>query len=165
MEITKNQRRVKILIWMSILFTVFQYLAGRFEILIDEQDSMKKCLPYTVFILDKSNTDFERGDIVVFNGSYLSPYYGEEDRIAKIAAGVSGDVLEVTKDHVQIDGVRYGSLTLLDKLNKSSDVFERVEEIPDGHFAALGLLPRAYDSRYWGFVRNSDVIGVAYAIW
>ncbi|MCC4821021.1 S26 family signal peptidase [Vibrio lentus] len=35
--------------------------------------------------------------------------------------------------------------------------------VPQGHYFALGTLPTSFDSRYWGLVEHSQIIGVGYA--
>nr|WP_232422448.1 S26 family signal peptidase [Methylosarcina fibrata] len=55
-------------------------------------------------------------------------------------------------------------LPLAEKLRKPLSVFKRDETIPAAAYWVTGLTPKSFDSRYWGYVYDHQVIGRAYAI-
>jgi len=53
---------------------------------------------------------------------------------------------------------------LANKLKQSPSTFNRDEAIPPAAYWVTGKAPKSFDSRYWGYVYDYQVIGRAYAI-
>ena len=82
-----------------------------------------------------------------------------------IATGVTGDHVEVDADHTVINGVTVSNgLALSEKLGKTPSDYTRQVNIPGNAIWVTGSHPRSFDSRYWGFVYERQIIGKAYAL-
>ena len=55
-------------------------------------------------------------------------------------------------------------LPLVDTTKVSLRAFERDEVIPQGKFFMTGTHPLSNDSRYWGYLEASTVVGKGYKI-
>jgi len=86
--------------------------------------------------------------------------------VAKLVAGVPGDMVEVTAQGISINGRHWGPLNaiVLEKSGKTAESVTRSFEIPEGELLLLGTLPRSYDGRYWGTVKLEQVIGRAWMV-
>ena len=86
--------------------------------------------------------------------------------IIKRAAGVPGDRVQVDHDTVRINGATVGEgLALAGTLKRPSTHFLRDDIVPSGYLWVMGATADSFDSRYWGFLPKTQVIGRAYALW
>lgn len=154
------------------------YTASRYGIAFDPQ--AKQCLPGTrVYLVDRQAKEIHRGDIAVFAarglGTWiaqghpavgpLAPSYRDGKRIVKRVAGVPGDRVEVTADEVRVNGERVGEgLDLAATLARPVHTFIRTETVPRGMYWFMGLTRDSFDSRYWGYVAEEQIVGKAYPI-
>ena len=141
------------------------YLGERF--LIGGDDQIDRCLPdKRIYIIDTFNKDIWRGDLIAFRAERMSPYFKDGQIIVKIAAGVTGDHVKVDSLQSTVNGsLIIEGLPLAEKLNKSSSAFNRDENIPLSAYWVTGKTAKSFDSRYWGYVYDYQVIGRAYAIY
>jgi conjugal transfer pilin signal peptidase TrbI len=56
-------------------------------------------------------------------------------------------------------------LVLAGTLKRSPSVFYRDDRVPPGHLWMTGATADSFDSRYWGFLPERQVIGRAYTLW
>lgn len=100
-----------------------------------------------------------RGDVVVFKAPQR-----EETEFIKRVIGVPGDTIMVTNQEVYVNGVNLDEPYIAAKTNLWQDGFltEGVAvTVPEGHLFVLGdNRPKSSDSRQFGFVPASDIIGV-----
>jgi conjugal transfer pilin signal peptidase TrbI len=95
----------------------------------------------------------------------MSPFFKDGQVIVKIAAGVTGDHVQVDSRQTLINGsVIIEGLSLANKLKQLPSAFKRDETIPAAAFWVTGRAAKSFDSRYWGYVYDHQVIGRAYAI-
>jgi conjugal transfer pilin signal peptidase TrbI len=141
------------------------YLTERFHIGYDDQDH--QCLPpYRWFLIDRHDHDITQGEIIAFAAIGLGPYFQDGQIIIKRAAGVPGDRIQVDPETVRINGAKVGGgLALAGTLKRPPDDFLRDDSVPPGHLWVMGATADSFDSRYWGFLPNHQVIGRAYALW
>ena len=141
------------------------YLAERFRIGYDDQD--RQCLPsHRWFLIDRHDHDVSQGAIVAFAARGLGPYFRDGQIIIKHAAGVPGDHIQVDPQTVRINGVEVGEgLALAGTLKRPPSDFYRDDRVPPGHLWMMGATADSFDSRYWGFLPERQVIGRAYALW
>lgn len=128
------------------------------------------CLPYKAMLLHQIKpATIQRGDFITFqpqqnrmterfNGQYVT----------KMVGGIPGDTIKVAGGVLYINDRNFGQLDIADKAAKALHVdvskFERAEVVPAGYIFMVGTLPRSFDSRYWGFLPISEVVGTAYPI-
>jgi len=147
-----------------------QPLAERFRIGVGIQQAL--CLPpYRVFLIDRHARP-RRGEYLAFRSDErLLPWFPPGMIVIKALHGVAGDHV-VVADTVQINGqvVATPSLTLgitplAGALRRQPEDFRRDEIVPAGAWWVMGQTLDSFDSRYWGYVREEQVIGRAYALW
>lgn len=140
------------------------YISQRF--LIGGDDQVDRCLPDKwVFLIDTYNKDIWRGDLMAFRAERMEPYFKDGHVIVKIAAGVTGDTVHVDPQHTTVNGKPViDGLPLAKKLNKPAAQFKRHETIPLAAYWVTGQTDKSFDSRYWGYVYDHQVIGRAYAL-
>jgi signal peptidase I len=120
-------------------------------------------IPFTDKRLPKVR-DLRRGDVVVF----IYPEDPKKDFIKRLV-GLPGDVIEIKNGSIYINEV-----PLLDNVFSQRYYYNRgdfAEEgtkitVPGGHYFVLGdNSASSKDSRYWGFVPKSNILGKAYIIY
>jgi conjugal transfer pilin signal peptidase TrbI len=149
---------------LILVLAVEHYIGQRF--LIGGDDQVDRCLPdKRIYIIDTFNKDIWRGDLIAFRAERMAPYFKDGKVIVKIAAGVTGDRVKVDSQQTTINGsVIIEGLPLANKLRKSPSTFKRDETIPAAAYWVTGKAPKSFDSRYWGYVYDYQVIGRAYAL-
>lgn len=146
------------------LWIGFSYVGTRYIIAIDEQDPSVRCINAKLYLIDKWDKKVVRDVTYAFMAMNV-PRWEPGALITKYARGVPGDVLSVNdkgafiNDHQVVDG-----LPLLNRLKKEAKDFTRTVSVPDKQYAFFGNTPTAYDSRYWGFVTERQIVGRTYII-
>jgi len=168
---------------LLLFFILFNYLSSKISIALTIKG--QECFPNRFWLIRKGVVP-ERGEYVAFKN------YKVDGRATwiKIISGKEGDRVEVIelsdKDRFRVffDEIG-GDLTVrgyvflhsIDPLN-GTQVFEAFEKdtsgrelpmieegrIPGGKYFVSSPAVRSYDSRYWGLVDESEIIGKAYPI-
>ena len=109
----------------------------------------------------------ERGDIVVFE----YPVEPDKDFIKRVVA-VPGDVVEIRDKKVYVNGrlvdqytVKHTEKRVLPGTVNARDNFGPVIVPEDAYFALGDNRDNSYDSRFWGFVKDSAIKGEAFIIY
>lgn len=109
----------------------------------------------------------ERGDIIVFE----YPVEPEKDFIKRVV-GVPGDTVEIRDKKVYVNGrpvddypVKHTASRVLPASVNNRDNFGPVK-VPEKAYFVLGdNRDNSYDSRFWGFVKESAIKGEAFIIY
>ncbi len=109
----------------------------------------------------------QRGDVIVFNAGFIKDPSGKYDylgqRFIKRVIGLPGETVDVTNGKVEI--IKDGKTTVLSekylpanlKTNQDAEV-----TLKSGQYFVMGdNRTYSYDSRYWGYVPQKDIIGKA----
>ena len=151
---------------LAAVLSLGAYLGDRFHLGIDDQQEL--CLPgnHRWFLIDRHDQNIWRGDLVAFEADErMVPWFPHGRVVVKIATGVTGDRVEVDANHTVINGATVSDgLVLSEKLGKPPSDFSRRETVPAGAYWVTGTHVRSFDSRYWGFVYERQIIGKAYAL-
>lgn len=141
------------------------YFKSRYYIAIDTQK--EPCLFARVFLVDKWDQDFKRGDLMVFDFKFDSPYLKSGDDVVKIVGGMPGEAVGYDSQKVTVDGkviiksdIRRGMENLGVKFKENSKLVLQSNE-----YFLVGQRPLSFDSRYWGAVNQTQIIGKAYALY
>lgn len=156
----------KMFLWYALAFAaavqLVAYLAlpeltAHYKIGFDGQK--QRCLPWMIYITkigDKSH--LVRGEIVQFRAAGIG--FGLDGKnFIKFIAGVPGDTLTVKDRSAYVNGEYWGGLWLLRALNKSATAYDRVIVVPPGYYLAMSVGMASYDGRYWGLIRDDQIIG------
>ncbi|HTP64624.1 MAG TPA: signal peptidase I [Geobacteraceae bacterium] len=108
--------------------------------------------------------DPRRGDVIVFE----YPKDPSKDFIKRVI-GTPGDVIEEKDKKVYVNGQPYENPhevhkepDLIPREQNPRDNFGPVTVPADSYFVMGDNRDRSYDSRFWGFVRNSKIRGLAF---
>jgi conjugal transfer pilin signal peptidase TrbI len=95
----------------------------------------------------------------------MAPWFPAGRIIVKVATGMPGDRVQVDGSHTLVNGKPVSDgLALTPKLGKPPADFIREATVPGIALWASGTHPLSFDSRYWGFVYDNQIIGRAYAL-
>lgn len=129
------------------------------------------CLPYSVFLLDLNDRSVERGDYIAFETQQMEPFYPNGTTAIKILAGIPGDHVTVDEGGVTVNSKRWGGVphvreggVLWQRGRRLLEYF-RDELVPAEHYWMLASDAHSYDSRYWGYIHQHQVIGRATPLW
>jgi signal peptidase I len=108
--------------------------------------------------------DPKRGDVIVFE----YPEDPSKDFIKRVI-GTPGDVIEARDKKVYINGQPYVNphevhkeMEIVPREQNPRDNFGPVN-VPEGSYFVMGdNRDRSYDSRFWGFVKNPKIKGLAF---
>ena len=141
------------------------YAADRFRIGIDDQ--VHRCLPpHRVFLIDRHDRALAAGEVFAFRATGMAPYFPEGAIVIKRAAGLPGARVRVGREVTQVEDRVVGEgLALARTLGRAAETFLRDEPVPPGHLWVMGDTADSFDSRYWGFLPERQVVGRAYALW
>lgn len=123
-------------------------------------------LPFTGKVLIDVGAP-QRGDVVVFR----YPKDKSIDYIKRVV-GIPGDTIEIRTKKVFINGKPYedphahiSSATVYDALTNPRDNFGPVL-VPEGKVFVMGdNRDNSFDSRFWGFVDQKDILGKAFMLY
>jgi len=153
---------------LAVILAGGAYLLDRFRLGIDDQ--VHSCLPpYHWFLIDTYEREIMQGQLVAFYATErMHPYFQPEQIVIKVAAGVPGDRIEVSREETRVNGAHAaGRMGLFETLGMDQwpQPFTRHSFIvPAGQYLALGRSLNSFDSRYWGTLPAERVIGRAYAL-
>ncbi|MEZ4599207.1 MAG: signal peptidase I [Syntrophotaleaceae bacterium] len=114
--------------------------------------------------------DPERGDIIVFEypEDREKPFFQRRDFIKRVV-GVPGDVVQITNKQVYLNGQLFN---LEQAVHKEDNVFPAHFSprdnmppvlVPPGKYFVMGdNRDRSHDSRFWGFVDDDEIKGLAF---
>lgn len=156
-----------------IFFGWYYYGTTRFSIGIDAQKVQS--IPGTRFVLtDKADLDPSRGEIFAFKATFIEPIE-EGQLVMKYVAAVPGDNVQITANGdifvngqpVVLDdemGVVHG-LPLAQRFGKTAADYAHDFTVPPRRLFMLGTSQASYDSRYFGPIPTTFLVGRVYQIW
>jgi conjugal transfer pilin signal peptidase TrbI len=146
------------------------WVASRYRILVDPSKG-ERCLPYRWYFVDLRERTIRRGDYVLFRSLGMTPFYPDGTWVIKVAAGAAGDRVVVDVSGVSINGAHWGELWHVQRgqrlwqMGRRPVDYMRNERVPERHWWVMGTSPRSFDSRYWGYIDDDQVIARAHALW
>jgi conjugal transfer pilin signal peptidase TrbI len=161
-----QQRRVFWFAFVGILSIVVLFWAG-IPVSFGFDPNDEKCLPdlHLSLMVHRRPSHIEDGDLVFWKPAGALSFVKQEF-VMKQVAGVPGDHLQIHGGEVLVNGrvVEHG-LALAKLYHATPEQFERDETIPPGKLFVVGHHPHSDDSRYWGYLDVTAVVGRAYRIY
>ena len=149
---------------LILVLSAGAYLAGRFRIGVDDQ--VPSCLPYQWWLIDTHDRAVVQGETYAFAALGMGPFFQDGQTVIKIAAGLPGDRVSVTRAATRVNGRVVGEgLALCGTLQREPEDFTREAIVPAGSLWMMGGTIQSFDSRYWGFLPQERLIGRVYALW
>lgn len=155
---------LKAVILTVVLAIGFDIIARHYRLGIDWQ--IERCLPDTrVVLIDLGSGIPERGELVTFRGQGLAPIFPDGTQMVKVLVGLPGDLVKVSPVRTTVNGIEVASgLALAERLGQPAEGFARTLSIPAGHYFAVGRSADSFDSRYFGLIRDEQVLGKAWRL-
>ena len=142
------------------------YCEGRFYVGIDPQ--LQTCLlgNHHVFVVDRWDRVVIRGGLYAFAVRGIEPYYPDGTLLAKRAAGIPGDVVSISAADTRVNGLIVGHDLLVARSKQwPLGRFIRTLTVPSHFYFFMGENDLSFDSRYWGPVAESLIMGRVYVLW
>jgi conjugal transfer pilin signal peptidase TrbI len=150
---------------LLVIWVAGTAFASRYRIGVDEQ--VVKCIPgYSVYLIDKKDKELTRGATYVFSARGLQPFYADGTEMVKYLRGLPGDRVEIRElgnIYINDDYMGYG-LVHAEAMNRRPDSFVGNAVLEPGNYWFMGTSNQSFDSRYWGTVRDDQIIGRAYPL-
>lgn len=159
-------------IWL--LITLFFYVLGqygsiRFAYADANGSTEHSCIPnaYVFWVSKiKDDTVINRNDLVAFKTANVGGY-DNGTLFVKYVRGVPGDFVEI-KPHTGTfvnDVFLSNSFFHADKFVGGRDAMAVKGKITPNRYWVMGTGEQSYDSRYWGTIDRSQIIGKATILW
>jgi signal peptidase I len=155
-----------ILLAASVFLVFYIFLFRPFQVSGESMDPTFKNREYIMTnLIGLRFEDAKRGDVIVFK----APTDENKDFIKRIM-GVPGDRISVKEGKVYINGEKVDEHAYLsDSVYTSGGAFlqEGEEEtVPAGSYFVMGdNRPFSSDSREWGFLKKSEIIGKSFFVY
>lgn len=160
------------MIWLGMAILVGTHLVvttftKHFMIVYDGAEVGMRCIPdYSVYLLKRNYGTVQLGKIYTFKAQNMSPFYPDNTLISKYFVGKSGDTVVQNEHGVFVNGAKIASgYPSRDKLEVPKESFYTTYSIADNNYFVTAPAERSYDSRYWGTVDESQIIGEAIPLW
>lgn len=138
---------------------------SRFHFGIDSQQ-IRCFYDHRFFLVDRQDHQMHRGEIYAFSSRGLAPFFDDGTQVVKILVALPGDHVEVTTTgEVKVNGeVLAKGLHWAEALGREVADFAGKAVLPEGAYWFMGETPESFDSRYWGSVKEEQIIGRAYPL-
>lgn len=132
---------------------------------IGKDMTVETCLPYRFYLIKLGKPVPERGELVAFKTSGQQPF-ADDLVFTKIVLGVPGDQVVVTPKGAQVAG-KFLPFTerALKGIKRTGESLARSYTLGEGEYFMYATNPNAFDSRYYGPVTASKLIGESTPIW
>lgn len=128
---------------------------------------MKQCLSsWNIGVIDLYDRIPERNGVYAFTAAHTGlPQRPDGTLFAKRFRAMPLDEIEVKDSTVFVNGIAVAKGFIhAPLLNKTPDDFERYEVLDPGTYQGFGDTYDSFDSRYWGDIDESQVIGRLHAL-
>lgn len=155
---------IKLVIASLVMAATATYGLSRYDFGFDSQ--VNRCLhPYRAFAIDKWDQEVQIGDYLAFHAQNMGPFFHDGQVVVKQVVAAEGDVVEVRAGQVFINGVfKYGGFQESGLQGLPLSSFDVTLDLGPGEYYMYGWHPLSYDSRYWGAISESQVIGETHAL-
>lgn len=153
------------LIIFSVVAIAFKLFIYRYTISFPTLEN--KCLNGTLFIVDKLDKSYEKGDLLAFTFDIDNDLHFKQGmKFIKKVGAVSGDEVSVEPTFLTVNEKihQLNMWSVSDYLKKDANLFRRTIQIRQNEIFMIGETIASYDSRFWGPINDFQIIGRAYEI-
>ncbi len=147
---------------MTVIFVFSTYMifSTRYDVSVPRFKGSCIDLPWNIALIDRWNRRVHRNDLVVFKSRFM---FTRKDglNVAKYIRAMPLDDALVTKDgEIYVNNKLVGSSLFQARLyNKEPSYFSRHEILDFDKYWGLGTSFESVDSRYWGNLDESQIVG------
>lgn len=163
----KAYRGLFFALFVTGLFALGATFFARPVIIYNATDS----LPHGLYLVVQK-PDYECGDLVVFpipesvKALVRQRHWLPDGAILiKPIAGESGDMLSTKSGRCLLNGVDFGMVETVDRTGQPLPVFSINRRLEKGEIAVVNPTQNSFDSRYFGPIKERQIIGEAVPIW
>lgn len=132
--------------------------------------STSPSLHHRVFFLVKARDKFKTDDYLVFrhrDTAFVRKGLDQEnDRLIKRFGCGPGEILTSNADKQYFCGQKLlGKALETDSNGRPLPLFQFAGPVPENNYFMMGINPRSFDSRYFGFVHADDILYKALPLW
>jgi signal peptidase I len=155
-----------ILLAASIFLVIYIFLFRPFQVSGDSMFPTFKNGEYILTnLISLRFSDSKRGDVIVFK----APTDQEKDYIKRVI-GIPGDSVYIKEGFVYLNGQKLDESKYLESdVRTYGGGFLKEDEpvtVPEEHILVMGdNRPQSSDSREWGFLKKTDVIGSSFFVY
>ena len=117
-----------------------------------------------LFFLVRYPASVRRGDYVIFRPEHMDPYINGKTLVKKVTCDEGDQLTETGKEYFCNGDVYLGRAKDFSLKGEKLQNFVYNGSIPKGFCFVSGSNINSYDSRYWGFLRKSDIEARAYPV-
>ena len=164
----------RVLVSTFVLGLIFSWITDTWQFSRgrrDTEEAQRLADPVFYYLTKNAKGDYsglKRGDFVMFEMKGVPPF-PDGTRFSLFLAGLPGDHVEVTRDErILINGKEAGrglSRLRLRGQNRPIDDFVFSGRLPEKKYYVLGDTEYSFDSRYWGPIDESQIIGRTRALY
>ena len=147
--------REAVLVLSLCLILLAAYLSG-----VRLSFNISGSLPFRLFLTARGGeVSCGPGEIGLFRLNVRNPYWDYGTVFAKRFVGCPGDTLRTKGAEFYLNDEKIAVASGHDSRGVAVTSFRFDGVIPAGSYFVLGDGEKSYDSRYWGFVRRSWIVG------
>lgn len=152
---------------VTAMFAIPAIILDRPFVIYNATDS----LPHGWYLVVRKPV-YERGDLVVFPVPAVVRRLVQQRHWLPVGAflikpigGKSGDVLDTKMGRCRVNSTDFGAVDIIDRRGGRLPVFSEARRLRKGEVAVVSAACCSFDSRYFGPIRERDIIGVAEPLW
>lgn len=161
------------MVWVAIVMLVvssmaFKAFSSNYMIVVDgNADPTERCIPeFRYYFLERKVEAYQMGGIYTFVSQGMTPVFNDGTLITKYLVGKAGDLVVQNEQGVFINGNQVSAgYPLAGKLEVNANHYHKEYTIPEGHYFFTAPSDISFDSRYWGLVKNEQIVGKANPLW
>lgn len=119
------------------------------------------------FLVEYGRSSLWRGDLVAFRADErMQPFFPPGTLMVKRLVGLPGDRVTIDAKGIAVNGQLLATTGLVnaEKLKRKPEEFYREILLLPDHYFVIGERPKSFDSRYFGPLEASQIVGKAYPI-
>lgn len=155
----------KVLIATLVMVAAGLWFASHYRVGFDKQTYT--CIGASLLIIDITDRTPVRDAVFAYRAKNAAPVYPDGTLMAKYVRGMPGDTVTITEEGEITVGEHYrtrGMPYIANLPEEKRKTFAGKKTLAKGEFWMMGTSPRSFDSRYWGTIRDDQIVGRAYVI-